>query len=84
MWFDLYNFARLAEDIGVGIYATRGTAPRWTANGLSNAFIRAFDGHEESSRLKEKAREIGVIARQNPGRYVAAREIAMLAQSGVS
>lgn len=84
MWFDLYNFARLAEDIGVGVYATRDTAPQWTAKGLSDAFLRALDGREESSRLKEKAKAIGVLARENPGRYIAAREIVMLAQSGKS
>ncbi len=82
MWLDLYNFAQLAEDIGVGVYATRGTAPRWTARGIGDALVRVLDGREESTRMGEKARAIGAIARENPGRDVAAREIAALAQSG--
>ncbi|KAJ5238399.1 hypothetical protein N7468_003018 [Penicillium chermesinum] len=48
MWTDLFNHAQRVEDIGVGIYATRGTAPEWTVNGLSNAFLKALDGERRA------------------------------------
>ena len=82
MWLDLYNYAQLAEDIGVGVYATRGTASQWTVEGLRDSFLRAVDGGEESLRMRKKAKELGDIAQREPGRYVAARVIAQLAESG--
>lgn len=82
MWLDCYTYAQLAEDVGVGIYATRDTAPTWTMESLRDSLRRVVDGREESVRLAEKAKAIGEIARRDPGRYVAAREIARLAGSG--
>lgn len=82
LWLDLYNYAQLAEDIGVGVYATRGTAPQWTVEGLRDSFLRAVDGGEESLRMRKKAKELGDIAQREPGRYVAAKVIAGLAESG--
>ena len=82
LWMDLYNYAQMAEDIGVGVYATRGTAPQWTVEGLRDPFLRVLDGGKESLRIRQKARELGDIAQKEPGRYVAARVIARLAESG--
>jgi hypothetical protein len=71
----------MAEDIGVGVYATRGTAPEWTVDGLRESFLRVVDGREDGLRMREKAKELGEMARKEPGRYVAAREIVRLASS---
>ncbi|KAK5632752.1 hypothetical protein RRF57_008466 [Xylaria bambusicola] len=81
-WLDCYNYAQLAEDIGVGVYANRDSAPYWTVDGLRDSFFRVLDGKEESRQMKEKAERLGETARKDPGRYVAAREIARLAGSG--
>ncbi len=82
MWLDCYNYAQLAEDVGVGVYANRASAPYWTVEGLRESFLRVLDGGEEGSRMREKAKRLGEMARKDPGRYVAAREIARLAASG--
>ncbi|KAI3340727.1 hypothetical protein F4824DRAFT_452008 [Ustulina deusta] len=82
MWLDCYNYAQLAEDVGVGVYANRASAPYWTVEGLRESFLRVLDGGEAGSRMREKAKRLGEMARKDPGRYVAAREIARLAASG--
>ncbi|KAI0512956.1 hypothetical protein F5B22DRAFT_612813 [Xylaria bambusicola] len=81
-WLDCYNYAQLAEDIGVGVYANRHSAPYWTVDGLRDSFLRVLDGKEEGRQMKEKAERLGETARKDPGRYVVAREIARLAASG--
>ncbi|KAI0107761.1 hypothetical protein GGR51DRAFT_514983 [Nemania sp. FL0031] len=82
MWLDCYNYAALAEDVGVGVYATRDTAPNWTVENLRDSFLRVVDGGDEGLRMAEKAKGLGELAREDPGRYMAAREIARLAGSG--
>ncbi|KAI8955602.1 hypothetical protein F4801DRAFT_272837 [Xylaria longipes] len=79
MWLDCYNYAQLAEDVGVGVYATRSTAPDWTVQGLRDSLLRVLDERQEGIQLRSKAKYLGEIARKEPGRYVAAREIARLA-----
>ncbi|KAI0446503.1 hypothetical protein F4803DRAFT_567884 [Xylaria telfairii] len=79
MWLDCYNYAQLAEDVGVGVYATRATAPDWTVEGLRDSLLRVLDEQEEGRQLRSKAKYLGEIARKEPGRYIAAREIARLA-----
>ncbi|KAE9367046.1 glycosyltransferase family 1 protein [Stipitochalara longipes BDJ] len=83
LWEDHYNFAQLVEDLGLGIYATRGTAPNWTVNGLVDSFLKILDDSDVSAKIRQEAARIGHIARENPGRYVAAREIYKLIASGV-
>ncbi|KAJ2984074.1 hypothetical protein NUW58_g6141 [Xylaria curta] len=82
MWLDCYNYAQLAEDVGVGVYATRATAPTWTVEGLRDSFLKVLDGGEEGRQMREKAKKLGETARREPGRYVAAREVARLAEFG--
>ncbi|KAI1423191.1 hypothetical protein F5Y12DRAFT_758591 [Xylaria sp. FL1777] len=82
MWLDCYNYAQLAEDVGVGIYANRASAPNWTVEGLRESFLKVIDGGEEGLQIRKKAERLGQNARKDPGRYVAAREIARLAGSG--
>ncbi|KAI1127421.1 hypothetical protein F5Y10DRAFT_193524 [Nemania abortiva] len=82
MWLDCYNYAALAENAGIGVYATRDTAPTWTVEDLRDSFLKVVDGRDESRRMAEKAKGLGEIARKDPGRYMAAREIARLAGSG--
>lgn len=82
MWLDCYNYAQLAEDIGVGVYATRSTAPDWTVQDLRDSILRVLDDKGEGRRMAAKAKELGERARRAPGRYVAAREIARLAEFG--
>ncbi|KAH8658089.1 UDP-glucoronosyl and UDP-glucosyl transferase family protein [Xylariales sp. PMI_506] len=78
MWEDLYNFAQLAEDLGIGIYATRGTAPNWTIAGIVEPILQVLDQGEVGEKTRLEAKRIGDIVRPKPGRHIAAREVAKL------
>lgn len=79
MWMDLYNFAQLAEQVGVGVWGSRRTAPEWTAEELSASILKVVDGGPASVSMREKAKSIGDRAPQ--GRNVAADIIADLARA---
>lgn len=78
MWEDLYNFAQLAEDLGVGIYACRRTAPTWTVDGLVDAFSKVVIKTPESLKMRVTAHRIGMHSKKIPGREVAAEMIAKM------
>ncbi|KAL0933327.1 UDP-glucoronosyl and UDP-glucosyl transferase [Colletotrichum truncatum] len=82
MWLDLYNFAQVAESIGVGVYATRGTAPAWTTEGLSEAFLRVVGKSQESRAIRNKAHTLGREAKEISGRHTAAKQISDMASVG--
>ena len=75
LWADHYSFAQLVESLGLGIYATRGTAPNWTVGGLADPILKILDEGDAGTKIREEAVRIGRIARKDPGRYVAARRI---------
>lgn len=77
MWMDLYNFAQLAEQTGLGVWGSRSTAPDWTVEELGESILRVVDGGPASVSMREKARRIADDAPQ--GRYVAAALLARLA-----
>lgn len=81
-WLDLYNFAQLVEDIGVGVWGCRETSPSWTPECLRDAITKVIGKDDASVALREKAKEIGKIAQRKPGKDIAARVIAELAGSG--
>lgn len=80
MWIDLYNFAALAETMGVGIWGCKDTSPDWTIEALSEDILRVIgDGHASAS-MREKAKAIGTSIRAGKkGRDISAAEIAKLA-----
>lgn len=80
MWLDLYNFANLVEQIGVGVWASRGTAPEWGAEELSTSILKVIDGGEASISMRDKAKMLADRAPQ--GRNVAADRIAKMAAVG--
>lgn len=71
----------MAEYLGVGIYASKQTAPNWNVDELSSAFLRVLDDGAEAKAMAAKAQELGRIAKREEGRDCAAREIAKLAGS---
>ncbi|CAG9952327.1 unnamed protein product [Clonostachys rosea f. rosea IK726] len=80
MWIDLYNFAALAENIGVGVWGCRETSPDWTADCLSSSLLRVIADNEEGANMREKAKQLGEKVRSGEkGRDLSAREIAKLA-----
>jgi UDP:flavonoid glycosyltransferase YjiC (YdhE family) len=79
MWVDLYEFATRAEFLGIGVWGNKRSAPNWTAEELTNSFLRVLDDGEEAVAIREKAYELGKIAQKEPGRLRAGKEIAKLA-----
>ncbi|KAK8088299.1 2-hydroxyacylsphingosine 1-beta-galactosyltransferase [Apiospora hydei] len=82
LWLDLYGFAQLGESIGVAVWGCRETNPYWTPNCLYRDIVREIQS-SEGLTLQEKSRELGLRLQQNPGRYIAAQEIAKLAGAGI-
>ena len=82
LWLDLYNFAQLVEDIGIGVWGCRETSPEWNADCLREGLMKVVDGGRESKAMRAEVKRLGEIAQSDPGRYVAAREIAKLASAG--
>ena len=83
MWVDLFNYAQLAEQTGVGLWGCRSTTPDWTPQCLEESIVSVAFG-PESERFRAKAREISVEAKKDGlGRDIAAARVAALARSGV-
>jgi len=79
LWADLYNYAQLAEQIGVGLWACRETSPEWTPECLRDDILKVA----VSEALRAKARAISAEAgKDGPGRDISAGTIAQLARSG--
>ena len=84
LWADLYTYAQLAEQIGVGIWACRETSPDWTPECLENDILKVTVGPESES-FGRKARQISASVRENGlGRDLSADVIAKLAGSGLA
>ncbi|EXF84532.1 hypothetical protein CFIO01_09660 [Colletotrichum fioriniae PJ7] len=81
-WLDLYNYAARVEQVGIGIWGNRESAPGFSLNELSDAFLRLVDGGPESVAIRDNARAIQQTLRR-PGRDIAADEIARLAARGM-
>jgi UDP:flavonoid glycosyltransferase YjiC (YdhE family) len=82
MWADLYNYAQLAEQIGVGLWGCRETSPEWTPECLKDDILHVVASNASDS-LQVKAKQISVEARKDGlGRDISAGIIAQLARSG--
>lgn len=81
-WLDLYNYAARVEQVGIGIWGNRKSAPGFSLNELSDAFLRLVDGGPESVAIRDNARAIQQTLRR-PGRDIAADEIARLSARGM-
>lgn len=76
------DYAQLAEELGIGIWACRKTSPDWTVDGLTVAFMEMLGDNSRAAEMAKKAKAVGERARANRGRDVAAQEIAKLAATG--
>ncbi|KAI3542384.1 hypothetical protein CABS01_15216 [Colletotrichum abscissum] len=81
-WLDLYNYAARVEQVGIGIWGNRKSAPGFSLDELSEALLRLVDGGPESVAKRDNARAIQQTLRR-PGRDIAAEEIARLAARGI-
>ncbi|KAH7308482.1 hypothetical protein B0I35DRAFT_360877 [Stachybotrys elegans] len=79
LWADLYNYAALVGDLGIGVWACPETSPNWSSECVGDAILKVVDS-EASAAIKAKASQLGAKVQAQPkGREVAAREIAKLA-----
>ncbi|KAH8170485.1 endonuclease/Exonuclease/phosphatase family protein [Sarocladium implicatum] len=83
LWADLYGFAALVEDIGIGIWPCKQTAPYWTSEGLLDAMLTTID-EKTGGAMKRRAHELGQVVRaQGPGRDLAAKQVAKYAMESL-
>ncbi|KAH8660432.1 family 1 glycosyltransferase [Xylariales sp. PMI_506] len=83
LWCDHYNFARVAEQSGLGIYGCQGVNPYWTSECLSEALLAMAKDDATTRAIRQRARELGDAGSgREPGRITAARRVAELAASG--
>lgn len=82
MWADTFDYATRAEFLGIGVWGNEKAAPYWTSEELEVAFSRVLGDHAEANSIREKAAALGKERQKNPGKSVAAREIARLARLG--
>ncbi|KAL5353704.1 hypothetical protein ACLOAV_001744 [Pseudogymnoascus australis] len=76
MWVDLYDYATRAEFLGIGVWGNKNSAPYWTAEELGIAFQRVLGDGETATSIRKKAADLGGVSKKDPGRFVAARELA--------
>lgn len=79
-WVDLYNFAQLTEQTGLGIWGCREQSPNFNAECLSDAILKLSDNSPETLAIRAKSREIRDQIRAKPGRDVAADMVANMAR----
>ncbi|KXH42941.1 hypothetical protein CSIM01_01695 [Colletotrichum simmondsii] len=81
-WLDLYNYAARVEQVGIGVWGNRKSAPSFSLDELSDALLRLVDGGPESVTKRDNARAVQQTLRR-PGRDIAADEVARLAARGI-
>lgn len=79
MWIDLYSFAQLTEQLGLGLWACRSVTPYFDAQCLSDAILKMLDGSPESKAMTTNIQAISAKVRGSPGRDIAADLIAKMA-----
>ncbi|KAH6685851.1 hypothetical protein F5X68DRAFT_209414 [Plectosphaerella plurivora] len=80
VWVDLYSFAALAEDMGVGVWGCRATSPDWTRECLRDSLLDLLDKGPVAQERRDAARILGDNVRKGgKGKDIAAGEIAKLA-----
>lgn len=83
MWADCYNYAALAEGLGLGIWASRQSAPDWTVEELSASILKLLSEDDPFAvSARAKARALSEKAKARPGRDHAADIIAEFAAKG--
>ncbi|PIG88030.1 UDP-glucoronosyl and UDP-glucosyl transferase family protein [Aspergillus arachidicola] len=77
VWFDTYDFALRAEWLGIGIWASRKTAPGVNAPELGQALIRVL-ASARSESMRHRAKSIATKLGPKDGRVIACEKIISL------
>ncbi|KAL4807393.1 hypothetical protein BDV18DRAFT_151993 [Aspergillus unguis] len=73
VWYDCYDFATRVDYLGIGIWASKATAPAINEPELREAFLRILY-NDEGTVIKDKAREIAKKLGSSEGRVTMASE----------
>ncbi|EJT78299.1 hypothetical protein GGTG_03400 [Gaeumannomyces tritici R3-111a-1] len=83
LWGDLYSYATLAEYAGLGIWASKQSAPDWTVEELSAAILKLLSEDDPFTvAARAKAKALSAKAKLRLGRDHAADIIAEIAAKG--
>ena len=81
---DTYDFSYRAEYHGIGVWASKHSAPKWTANELGAALSKAIVG-DSGATMRRKARALADMCNAgDSGRVVAAKTILAAAQDKIT
>ncbi|KAL1835483.1 hypothetical protein VTJ49DRAFT_6631 [Mycothermus thermophilus] len=73
-WLDCYDFARRAEILGIGLWASKTSMPHCVAKELGPALVEVVLG-PRAEDMRKKVRELQELCIKNPGAEIAARAI---------
>ncbi|KAJ4251851.1 hypothetical protein NW762_011148 [Fusarium torreyae] len=71
-WFDCYNIAASAQYLGIGVWPGRELAPDWDSAIIGEAIVKVMS----DETMRQKAQDLGKIARTYGGQKMAADIIA--------
>lgn len=74
VWYDTYDFATRIEYLGIGIWASKTTAPAISTPELGEAFLRILHS-EEGTIMREKVRTLAAKLGSSEGRVVACEKL---------
>ncbi|EAW14022.1 glycosyltransferase family 1 protein [Aspergillus clavatus NRRL 1] len=81
VWFDTYDFANRVEWLGIGIWASRQSAPAINGEHLGRALVRVL-ASGDSATFEAKARSIAAHLGSKEGRVVACEKIIEVIDAG--
>lgn len=81
VWYDTYDFANRVEYLGIGLWASKITAPHIDADDFSRAVMAVVDKGEAGLRRRVRARELGEVCQKAGGRERACAKIIELVGS---
>ena len=81
LWSDTFEYADRVEYLGIGIYASRYTAPKLDPSTVGRALATITDGNNEQGKhIMKRAKELGSKMSHYKGRIAACEKILELAE----
>lgn len=75
VWYDTYDFANRVEYLGIGLWASKATAPHVDADEFSQAVMAVVDQGEDGRMRRVRARELREMCQKAGGRNRACAKI---------
>jgi UDP:flavonoid glycosyltransferase YjiC (YdhE family) len=81
VWYDTYDFAVHAEYLGIGVWASKTSAPHPNAEEFSAGLLTVLADNQKGSAIRAKAKLLGEVSRKAGGRKKACTRILELLRS---